>query len=102
MFLYLRLLKLSGAICPAHEAIIDPLDIDKSCWGGRMRFFESYLKPLRGVNIGSIARETEAASKASGMSDRRRLRISAFCDSLQSGEAAKKGLISISKAISGE
>jgi len=22
-----------------------------------MRFFESYLKPLRGVNIGSIARE---------------------------------------------
>jgi hypothetical protein len=72
-----------------------------------MRFFESYLKPLRRVNIGSIARETGVDEYPKKLEMHLKLLVysivedcvtlTALCDSLQSRDAEKKGLITISK-----
>jgi hypothetical protein len=87
-----------------------PSSIDKKLLGGRMRLFEEYIEPLKEVGIESIARETgvDEYSKKLKLEEHLKLLVysivedcvtlSALCDSLQSGEAEKKGLISISKA----
>jgi len=75
-----------------------------------MELFEEYLKPLREVGIETIAKETliDECSKKLKLEEHLKLLIypiiedcvtlTALCASLQSTDAVKRGLISISKA----
>lgn len=75
-----------------------------------MRLFEKYLKPLMEIGIESIAKETGIDEYSKKLNLREHLKLliysiiydrvtlTALCDSLQSKDAEKNGLISISKA----
>jgi len=75
-----------------------------------MRLFEKYLKPLGEIGIESIAKETGIDEYSKKLNLREHLKLliysiiydcvtlTALCDSLQSRDAEKNGLISISKA----